>query len=550
MNAKFEAALKASEKIAPIAFAIPGVNAVMVRERLSFDTQKPSGHEIVIHTTDTVKVESALSAGTLPKEFKTEFESIPVIPYYSKPGIDNDNLLRERPIQPGTNFGSEPPGGPGTYGARVTGPAGFAAITAGHVVGPVGTRAYQPAPAIRAIDGTTHIGNVVANPYRNGGIDAALVSDIEQDDISATPHYTPEPSRVAPATGLYVGRNNPDTAEEILRFIDFKTALTAVGGGFPADHMRQATIGERVIGSGCMSSIVEAEVTEVGLVSGSGAPAQGFMARRIRGGQGGDSGTVVVVRPREGTVADSLATGERVVTGYDDDTREEWLGDSSIAPLIGGSLGRTEVMQDLSATTDSLGTIVDAVKNTLKRLLGDLTIEATCLATPNRCSPEAPMPSVLRTSCAIEISRSDGNIDRRPAKSPAPEVPKIPAGIELRNQCRTFGAQPTISISGDDREEATVLLELTATVSIRLHVKAEQKVSNADFNRTGFCWAGHCGESERIAGSVFAHRTTLIEIEATAGSIRLPGLGKIEAGKGMARKESTATVRKEFTLFA
>lgn len=549
MNPKLQAALKASEQIAPLAFSISGVHAVTVRERVSFDPQKPSGHEILIHTTDIGVVEGAFAAGTLPREVVTPFENIPVIAFFATFVLDNDNLLRERPIQPGASFGSESPGGPGTYGARITGPGGYAAITAGHVVGPAGARAYQPAPGDRAIDGTTYIGDVVANPLRSGGIDAALVGNIDQDDISATPHYTPEPSRAAPAAGLYVGRNQADTPDEQLRFIDFQTALVAVGGSLPAGFVKAAEIGQRVIGSGRSSGIVEAEVVEVGTVAGAGAPARGFMARRIRGGQGGDSGTVVVLRPSEGTICETLDTGETLVAGYDDDTEQEWLNDSVLAPLLGGQAGRDDIVRDLSVTQDGLGNIVDAVKNTLKRLLGDLSIQVTCLATPNRCSPEVPPPIALRTSCVVEISRNDGQVDRRPAKTPAPKEPQ-PVDATLGRECRTFGLQPVVSVSGDDKEEATISLELTATVSIRLHVKAEQRVSNADFNRVGTCWAGRCGDRERISGSVIAHRTTLIEVEATAGSIRLPGLGKIEAGKGAARKESTATIRKEFTLNA
>jgi hypothetical protein len=549
-NARIDAAFAQAQPIMATAAAIDGVIAVQVGWRASFDPSVASGPELLIHAERPALIEDAIANGILPSQLVTRWDVVPVRVLEGVITLDSGPpvIERERPIQPGASFGSQSPGGTGTYGALVQDKNQPAALTAGHVVGYDGADVFQPGPDDRAPDGTTKVGTVKKNAYQRAaasqhGVDAALVQIPNPDDINDVPHYTPKPSPQNPATGLYVGRNNVGQLDEQLVFLDIDTVLAEVGASMRAQETAVAKVGDRVVGSGRTSGIVDGNVTSVGVVVKDGARARGFMASRNQGGTGGDSGTVVVVRGETGYVWDTLDSGETVAIGYAEETEEHWLDPSLLGPLLGKQQGSQELEKDLNVTSDGLRSIVDAVKNTLKRLLGDLKIEVHALGTPHPCTAGAPAATTA-TACEVRISRENGSIDVRPAKPPPPAEPDP---VRSETTCCSFGAQPSVSVSGDDSEDATVSLDLTATVSIRIHISAKQVVSDASFRRTGSCWTNRCGK-ERISGVVLAQRTQTIEIEATAGSLHLPGLGKIEAGKGAAKKETKTTVRKDFVL--
>lgn len=259
---------------------------------------------VTIWAEDAGAVEAAMRTGHIPASLPGEAGELPVRVATGRPEPLAAHTGIERPMRPGASIGRSTPRNAGTYGARVVAGGAVRAITAGHVLGRIGSIVTQPGRRDRP--GAARIGRVAANPYRVAARrdDVALIEADAAGNLGPLPHDSPQPSPADPAAGLLifgvVGAGGPALPMAVM-FMDMAHALGRVGAAMPqAGSVAQAAVGEEVRGSGRTSGPIRAKVVARGQYAAPGGARFPGFSCRPPAGQRGDSGAVVTVsRGRE-----------------------------------------------------------------------------------------------------------------------------------------------------------------------------------------------------------------------------------------------------------
>lgn len=539
---RFRAAFQMVDGVAAAAAGMDDVIAVMLETEPDTDDDNPGGPVINIYASDGRAVRDAQAQGTLPTAVPTAFDRVAVrvveaeLTPLASPGRHTGP---DSPMRPGSSIGRID--NLGTLGAPVATPAGHV-ITAGHVLGAVGSDVCQPGGGEDARP-QRRVGRCVANARLAGGADAGLASIDGAFPIEALPFDSPEPSPATPAAGLLLGTLGDDARGVRLTYLDFASCVSAVNATFAGDRtvrIDAANMDDPVLASGRSTGPIRGMVDGVGtLRTQSRGLVPAFFCRPI-GARGGDSGAVCVLNKDRRT---TVHTDDAGVMSRDEDGPREWLPGTfaELDDLAGGNGSGVEI--DGTPAAQGVGKrLVSRIQAYLRRL-GELEVLVTANTYRRPCRPLLQLnPTSHRPAnpCREIILRDDGEQERSDEDAfPEDEVSE---GDQL---CCSFGKKPVVRISGDDGDSKEITLDV-ARVSLRLKIAVDQRVTSASFRRRGFCHRGMC-DPERLTGTVTLKRVFRLEISATAGQISLPGFGTIKAGAAFVRT-SRRSLAKTFDI--